>query len=156
PRRAGRHPGTRDGRARRAARSHRAGRAQQQGRFHHDRARPAGSGVTGQPISDEARRDHAVFRAVLGALSYPGRVSALAVGPPIAGLSEAASAVLRALADHETPIWLAPELAHPGLAAELLLHCGCPIVPDPAASAFALVGDGIAELDLFACGDPYA
>jgi len=77
----------------------------------------------------------AAFRAVLEAMSRPGRVVAAgtALRPP-APLNQAAAAVLLALADADTP------LAQDGgadVAAWLRFHCGAPLVA-PDAAAFVL------------------
>ena len=53
-----------------------------------------------------------------------------------------------------TPLWLAPELHHPSVAAFLKFHCGCAIVDQPADAAFAIaVGSTLPPLDTFALGD---
>ncbi|MBP0573397.1 phosphonate C-P lyase system protein PhnH, partial [Mycobacterium tuberculosis] len=67
----------------------------------------------------------ATFRAVLDALARPGTVMALTrpglVPPP--GLPAAAAAVLLALADRDTPVFLAGGRAHPA-AHWLAFHTG--------------------------------
>ncbi|WP_458095953.1 phosphonate C-P lyase system protein PhnH [Roseomonas sp. WA12] len=76
------------------------------------------------------------FRAVLEAMSRPGRVQRLLAPPaPPAPLLPAAGAVLLALADAETPL-----LLDAGSDAEewARFHAGCPIVTDPAEAEFAL------------------
>jgi alpha-D-ribose 1-methylphosphonate 5-triphosphate synthase subunit PhnH len=78
----------------------------------------------------------ACFRAVLEAMSRPGRVqrvAALPEAPP--PLGPAAAAVLLTLADADTPVWL-----DAGAAAEawLRFHAGCPIAADPAEAVFVL------------------
>lgn len=89
------------------------------------------------PVLDAQR----CFRAVLEAMSRPGRVQRVAALPETpAPLDTAAAAVLLALADADTPVWL-----DAGSAAEawLRFHAGCPITAAPAEAAFAL-----------ACGAP--
>ncbi|MFT8245248.1 phosphonate C-P lyase system protein PhnH [Roseomonas sp. BN140053] len=81
------------------------------------------------------------FRAVLEAMSRPGRVARLAAPPaPPAPLGAAAGAVLLCLADADTPLW-----CDAGAAAEnwLRFHCGAPLTAAPGAAAF-----------LLACGVP--
>ncbi len=74
----------------------------------------------------------ACFRAVLDAMSRPGRLLRLAVPPePPSGLSPAAAAVLLTLADADTPLRLA---AGPVAEAWARFHCGAP----PAEAAEAL------------------
>jgi len=76
------------------------------------------------------------FRAVLEAMARPGRVLRLPHPPvPPAPLSPAAGAVLLALADAETPLWLD---AGPTAAEWAVFHAGCPLVDNPAGAAFAL------------------
>ena len=85
------------------------------------------------PVADA----QATFRAVLDAMARPGRLhrvgQALEPPPP---LDRATAAVLLALTDHETPLWL-----DPGCAAAsdwLAFHCGTAIVTDPAHASFAV------------------
>ncbi len=84
------------------------------------------------PVADA----QSAFRAVLEAMSRPGRVFRLPRPPaPPAPLCPAAGAVLLTLADNETPLWLdagrdAEEWAR--------FHAGCPVVADPGRAAFVL------------------
>jgi alpha-D-ribose 1-methylphosphonate 5-triphosphate synthase subunit PhnH len=75
-----------------------------------------------EPVRDA----QAVFRAVLSAMSSPGRLlTAGATLDPPPGLDEAAAAVLLTLVDAETPVRLEGEAA---AAAEwVTFHCGAPI-----------------------------
>lgn len=76
------------------------------------------------------------FRAILEAMSRPGRVQSLPLDlTPPAPLAPATAAVLLTLVDAETPLW-----SDAGEAAEawVRFHCGCPMVSDPAAAAFVL------------------
>jgi alpha-D-ribose 1-methylphosphonate 5-triphosphate synthase subunit PhnH len=95
----------------------------------------------GAGFADPARGSQAVFRSVLHALSYPGQpvsVGGDAQWPQVAGaLCHAASAaVLLALLDAETTLWLSPSLA--GSAAEtwLRFHTGCTVVKLPSQAQF--------------------
>ena len=84
------------------------------------------------PVADA----QSTFRAVLEAMSRPGRVQRLPAPPaPPAPLAPAAGAVLLALADAETPL-----LLDAGADAEewARFHAGCPIVADPAEAEFVL------------------
>lgn len=104
---------------------------------------PLGTGLLGAGFQDPVLESQRCFRAVLDAMSRPGRVAridGLAERPAPLGI--AAAAVLLTLADADTPVWLdAGEAA----AAWLRFHAGCPIVADPAAADFVL-----------ACGMPPA
>lgn len=96
-----------------------------------------------------------VFRVVLDALARPGRIGTVAeqLEPP-APLDLGTAALCLTLADHDTPLWLAPEIRNPATTAFLRFHCGCPIVDDPAKAAFALAAAAtVPALDRFAIGD---
>jgi alpha-D-ribose 1-methylphosphonate 5-triphosphate synthase subunit PhnH len=101
-----------------------------------------------EPVSDA----NATFRALLTAMSYPGRIVRLPVDVTApAPLFPTTGAVLLALADLETPVWLAPGLDHAMVGAWLRFHCGCPLVPSRSAAAFAVASPTI-DLDGFAIG----
>lgn len=88
-----------------------------------------------EPVHDA----QAAFRAALDALARPGRLqrlNRLAHAP--AGLRPAAAALLLALADYETPLWLDAQ-AQPA-APFLRFHTGAPLCEAPADAAFAVVG----------------
>lgn len=82
-------------------------------------------------FADPVLDAQATFRAVLEAMSRPGRVQAIAPPPEVPpGLSPAAAAVLLTLVDAATPLRLAA-----GAEAEawVRFHCGCPLVETGAA-----------------------
>ncbi|CAH0204975.1 phosphonate C-P lyase system protein PhnH [Roseomonas sp. CECT 9278] len=87
-------------------------------------------------FADPVLDAQAAFRAVLEAMSRPGRVvvagSALQAPAP---LCRAAAAVLLALADADTPLW---SDAGADAQAWLRFHCGAPIVAMPGDAAFVL------------------
>jgi alpha-D-ribose 1-methylphosphonate 5-triphosphate synthase subunit PhnH len=113
-----------------------------------DKIRPA--------FQDPVRDSQTVFRQVMDAVARPGSRADLgaAVEPPT-GLDAAAAAVALTLFDFETPVWLDPALRRGEAEAWLRFHCGCPLVPDPAQAAFALVSDAKAApaLSAFNPGD---
>lgn len=95
------------------------------------------------------------FRAVLEAMSRPGRIVGLR------GLAEAplplapvAAAVALTLFDNDTPVWLSGSLATPAVTDYLRFHTGCPITADPGHTAFALAGacDEVPDLPVFGAG----
>lgn len=111
---------------------------------------PALASGFSDPVHDAQR----LFRAVLDAVSHPGRIVAVD-GTPIGpgGISPAAAAYLLALIDHDTPLWLAPELDRPALRDFVRFHCGAPIVAERADAAFAvLAASGADPFDGFAVG----
>ena len=81
-----------------------------------------------QPVADA----QACFRAVLEAMSHPGRIGSVGAGLRApAPLAPATAAVLLTLADAETPLWLDP--AADAAADWLRFHCGATLVPAEAA-----------------------
>jgi alpha-D-ribose 1-methylphosphonate 5-triphosphate synthase subunit PhnH len=95
------------------------------------------------------------FRSILTAMSDPGvgHVLGEAIEAP-EGVAPAAAMVLLTLADHETPVWLAPGLRR-AAAPFVRFHCGAPVVDVPHAARFALLDGGQAEpgLSAFDPGD---
>jgi alpha-D-ribose 1-methylphosphonate 5-triphosphate synthase subunit PhnH len=101
----------------------------------------------GAGFSDEAHGSQAVFRAALQALSHPGRPVALAHDAQAPSRGHAASAaVLLALLDAESRLWVSPALAASDAPGWLRFHTGCTIVDDPAQAQFAWVALGPGEL----------
>ena len=97
------------------------------------------------------------FRICLDALARPATIRAMS-GPASAPapLYAPAAAILLALADFETPVWLdAPAKQSAPLLSYLRFNTAAPIVDDPASAAFALITDpaGMPGLDMFAKGD---
>jgi alpha-D-ribose 1-methylphosphonate 5-triphosphate synthase subunit PhnH len=97
----------------------------------------------------------AAFRALMEATARPGRVERITglAGTP-APLSSGAAALALTLADHDTPVWLDPDLATAEVAAWLKFHTAAPIVADPARAAFAFIADPerAPSFDTFALG----
>ncbi len=92
-------------------------------------------GTTLAGFADPILDPQATFRAVLEAMSRPGRVQALPVPPELPpGLCPAVAAVLLALADADTPICLA---AGPEAEAWIRFHTGARAAP-VAEAAFVL------------------
>ena len=104
-------------------------------------------------FADNVFAAQSTFRAVMEAMARPGsrqRVPADTGAP--AGLMRGAAAIALTLFDHDTPIWLDPQLGH--AAAWLKFHTGAPLVVDPASASFAMIAEGAAlpELDRFSLG----
>lgn len=87
-------------------------------------------------FADPVLDAQASFRAILEAMSRPGRVQRIEarIAPP-APLCTSAGAALLSLADADTPLWLD---AGETVAEWLRFHCGAPITADIGAARFAL------------------
>jgi alpha-D-ribose 1-methylphosphonate 5-triphosphate synthase subunit PhnH len=90
-----------------------------------------------------AAESQAVFRIAMNAMARPGRQVPLHTGlAPPAPLAPTAAALLLALADFETPVWLDPPLADAiGVAEFVRFHTGARLVGSAADAAFAVVAD---------------
>lgn len=104
-------------------------------------------------FADPVHQGQQTFRALLDALSRPGRIHHMPVPPEqVNGLGPAAAALALTLLDFETPVWLDEVCS--GAAHFLRFHCNCAIVakPDRANFAFARGFDTLPALDAFALG----
>lgn len=97
------------------------------------------------PVKDAQR----CFRAVLDAMARPGQIATVGGVAAPAPLCVASAAVLLTLIDHETPLWLDPDIAaaRPWIA----FHCGAPAVAVESEAAFALTL-GLPDLGRFDAG----
>ncbi|HWT99672.1 MAG TPA: phosphonate C-P lyase system protein PhnH [Terriglobales bacterium] len=109
--------------------------------------------VTEPGLADPVQQSQEIFRTVLAALSEPGRVFQLADMAPVGalGVGSAAVAILLALTDGDTPVWLGGKAE--ALANYLRFHTGSPVVSDPGAAQFTLVKGVNCQLDLFDPGN---
>lgn len=117
------------------------------------------SGTAIQPAFREpAREAQTVFRAVMTAMARPGSIRSLNTGfTPPAPLSSSAAAILLALADFETSIWLDAVLGGNAAVRDFLrFHTGAKLTDAPAAADFALIADSAdpPPLTAFAQGLP--
>jgi alpha-D-ribose 1-methylphosphonate 5-triphosphate synthase subunit PhnH len=107
-------------------------------------------------FSDLVLGAQSVFRATMEALARPGQVQGIGTdAAPPAPMSPELGAIALTLCDHDTPVWLDPELAgSEAVTAWLAFHCGAPLTTDPAEAAFALVTDSrlMPRLDTLAQG----
>ena len=114
-------------------------------------------------FDDTVHDSQGVFRALLDALSRPGKIVSIdAVLPDLeqdgssvaAHVPMAAFAALLALADYSTPVLLQHE--HRGLSDALRFHTGAPLTHDHAQAVFAYLHDAgsMPPLDAFSLGDP--
>ncbi len=96
-----------------------------------------------------------VFRECLEALAHPGRLIVTASErPPMPALDAAAGALLLALLDQDTRLWLSPGLVHGPAAASLRFHTGCALAASPGEADFALVSEPaeLPPLEAFGAG----
>ena len=107
------------------------------------------SGLT-PGFTDPVAEAQSAFRALLEAMSHPGRVMRLAsdLVPP-APLCLSAGAVLLTLADAETPVWLD---AGPLADEWALFHAGCPLEDAAAQAQFVLATGTPPPLDTLSPG----
>lgn len=100
-------------------------------------------------FADPVLDGQAAFRAVLEAMSRPGRivVAGTALRPP-APMGQAAAAVLLTLADADTPV---AQDAGADAEAWLRFHCGAPLV-SPGAASFVLATGAMPALASLAQG----
>jgi len=100
-------------------------------------------------FADPVHDAQGCFRAVLDAMSHPGRIARAAgvTSPP--PLGAAVGAVLLTLVDHETPLWLDADAE--AARAWIAFHCGAPIVADQAVCGFA-VALSLPDLDRLPAG----
>lgn len=105
-----------------------------------------------EPVGDA----QSVFRAVMTALSRPGRVIRVAASPEAPSrLPQAMAAIVLALADYETPVWLDDELSSDDTVRQFLsFQTGAPITAQPseATLAFSLNAAALPRFDSFAQG----
>jgi alpha-D-ribose 1-methylphosphonate 5-triphosphate synthase subunit PhnH len=106
-------------------------------------------------FSDLSAGSQTVFRAALRALSHPGQPVGVAhdARVPAPGHSSSA-ALLLALMDAGSRLWLSPSLASGDTGPWLRFHTGCLQVADPAEAHFAWAADAseLPSLDRFAQG----
>jgi alpha-D-ribose 1-methylphosphonate 5-triphosphate synthase subunit PhnH len=97
----------------------------------------------GPGFEDAVTGAQSVFRAAMNAMARPGRRYAVrpAFYPP-RPLTAPAAALILALCDFETAVWLDPPLAaEADVAAFLRFHSGARLVSAPSEAAYAVIGD---------------
>jgi len=114
---------------------------------------------TASGFSTYATQSAACFRVLLDVMANPGRITEVreieGLTPPTPLGAPLAAAALT-LFDQDTPVWLDAVVDRDGVRDFLAFHCGCPIVADRGACAFAIIaspGD-LTSLDGFAIGTP--
>lgn len=107
-------------------------------------------------FADKVLSAQATFRSVMDAMARPGsvqRVSAVSGAP--AAMMRGTAAIALTLFDHDTPLWLDPQMSGTtDVAKWLKFHTGAPVIADPSICSFALIGEARAlpALDRFAFG----
>jgi alpha-D-ribose 1-methylphosphonate 5-triphosphate synthase subunit PhnH len=107
-------------------------------------------------FADKVLSAQATFRSVMDAMARPGsvqRVSAVSGAP--AAMMRGTAAIALTLFDHDTPLWLDPQMSGTSDVAKWLkFHTGAPVIADPSICSFALIGEARAlpALDRFAFG----
>ena len=95
-------------------------------------------------LADPVFDAQAIFRALMGAFAEPGTIAD--VGARVSAprpLVPAAAAILAALADGDTPVWMADPPGDGEAAARWLrFQTGAPVTDEPARAAFALLPEG--------------
>ncbi len=94
----------------------------------------------GRGFQEPSLDSQAVFRQVLSAMSRPGEIHLAAndIESP-AGLHPATSAVLLALLDQDTRLWLSPDFCNGVVGAYLRFHTGCVLTDKALAADYVLV-----------------
>lgn len=98
----------------------------------------------GAGFGEPVMASQAVFRHSISALSRPGgivTVTSDAQAPM--GVEPAANALLLALLDQDTRLWLSPALANGSAGAYLRFHTGCSLASEPATADFALTASAV-------------
>ena len=107
-------------------------------------------------FSDLVLGAQSVFRATMGALARPGQPQGIGTdAAPPAPMTPELGAMALTLCDHDTPVWLDPNLrASAAVTSWLAFHCGAPLTDDIAEAAFVLLTDAalLPRLDTMAQG----
>lgn len=98
--------------------------------------------AVGPGLADPVFDSQRIFRALLEALSRPGTIVRVpGAAGPLPRVQPAAAALLLALLDQDTRLWLSPAYGDAIAAASLRFHTGCVLVASPGEADFALVAD---------------
>jgi alpha-D-ribose 1-methylphosphonate 5-triphosphate synthase subunit PhnH len=109
----------------------------------------------GAGFADPVLESQAAFRGCLAALATPGTVVSLGTEmDALPELDAAAGALLLALLDQDTRLWISPGFATEHVATTLKFHTGCSFAASPGEADFALVRSAkeLPPLDAFSAG----
>lgn len=99
------------------------------------------SGAFAEPVFDA----QSVFRTIMDCMARPGTIGAIPVAArPPQSLGAAAGAVALTLCDHDTSVWLTPQLVKSNLPGWLSFHTGALVTDDKHEARFAFVERGTA------------
>jgi alpha-D-ribose 1-methylphosphonate 5-triphosphate synthase subunit PhnH len=93
----------------------------------------------GRAFTDPVLQSQTAFRSILAAMAEPGTIAQLATAldcPPL--IHPATIVALLALADRDTPLWIAPSLGTEG-GDYLRFHVGAPVAEAIGAARFAVI-----------------
>lgn len=101
-------------------------------------------------FDDPVHGSQSVFRALLDAMSHPGKIITIDdIDDAPTPLNKATAAICLSLVDFETPLWADADIASSGEAMSYLrFHCGCPHTQDPGEARTALFAS-VSELASF-------
>jgi alpha-D-ribose 1-methylphosphonate 5-triphosphate synthase subunit PhnH len=107
-------------------------------------------------FADKVLSAQSTFRSVMDAMARPGTVQRIvaAIGAP-AAMMRGTAAIALTLFDHDTPLWLDPQISGTSDVTKWLkFHTGAPVIADSSVCSFALIGEARAlpGLDRFALG----
>jgi alpha-D-ribose 1-methylphosphonate 5-triphosphate synthase subunit PhnH len=107
-------------------------------------------------FADKVLSAQSTFRSVMDAMARPGGVQRIAAtaGAPRA-MMRGAAAIALTLFDHDTPVWLDPQMSETADVTKWLkFHTGAPVTANSSICSFAMIGDPrtLPALDRFAFG----
>jgi len=89
-------------------------------------------------FTNQATESNHIFRAALEVMSRPGKIMPMPDIPTPKDLNSAATCILLALADVDTPIWIDPAVRNDEILSHLRFHTGAEITDDIGKAAFAI------------------
>jgi alpha-D-ribose 1-methylphosphonate 5-triphosphate synthase subunit PhnH len=107
-------------------------------------------------FADKVLSAQATFRSVMEAMARPASVQRIAAtaGAPRA-MMRGTAAIALTLLDHDTPVWLDPQMSETADVTKWLkFHTGAPVTANSSICSFAMIGDPrtLPALDRFAFG----
>jgi alpha-D-ribose 1-methylphosphonate 5-triphosphate synthase subunit PhnH len=107
-------------------------------------------------FADRVLSAQSTFRSVMDAMARPGSVQRIAAAAGTPGtMMRGSAAIALTLFDHDTPVWLDPQMSETSDVTKWLkFHTGAPVVADSSICSFALIGDAktLPALDRFSFG----